>query len=123
MDRLLPKPGPDSTVTPPPSNGGEAPLAAVVGLPRWLTTVYGLALTVWLFLLSGWLGVQPGRPTATRCDVYFQSDAGQRILDAERGESSFGAGSHAWVHLLWPKVFSAGVKALEPWLPREAAAV
>jgi hypothetical protein len=58
--------------------------------------------SLWLFLLSAWLGVNPGRPAATRSDVLFQSDAGQRIRDTLTGTNSFGVGTHFLVSKTWP---------------------
>jgi hypothetical protein len=62
----------------------------------------GAGAACWLFLLSGWLGVQPGRPAALRSDVLFQSDAGQRIDDTLTGTNSFGIGTHFLVGKVWP---------------------
>ncbi len=62
----------------------------------------GTGAAIWLFLLSGWLGVQPGQPAALRSDVIFQCDAGQRIDDTLMGTNSFGIGTHFLLGKTWP---------------------
>jgi hypothetical protein len=85
-----------------------------------MAALAGVATAAWLFFLSGWLGVVPGKPLAERRDVLFNADAGQRIADAKTGTGSFGYGSHPLVHLLWPRLLSR-VVALAP--DRDGAAV
>ncbi len=63
--------------------------------------------SVALFLLSGWLGVRPGRPAALRSDVIFQCDAGQRIDDTLTGRNSFGLGTHLLIGKTWPHAIGA----------------
>jgi hypothetical protein len=72
--------------------------------PRTAGLIIGAMMALSLMAWSEILGVQPGQPIAERCDALFQSDAGQRVQDIRRGQSSFGMGSHALVHLLWPRV-------------------
>lgn len=72
-----------------------------------LGLVVATIAATWLFLLSGWLGVRPGRAAASRSDVLFQCDAGMRIGDSISGQSSFGIGTHPLIGTVWPKFLGA----------------
>lgn len=87
------------------SSSSEVPVANRHALAFGLAVA--CAAATGLFLLSGWLGVRPGRPAATRCDVIFQSDAGVRIGDTITGENSFGMGTHPLIGTVWPKLLGA----------------
>jgi hypothetical protein len=65
------------------------------------------------------LGVRPGTAVGERCDAVFQCDAGQRIADIRTQSSSFGFGSHALMHTLWPRTLGkfAALFPGEPDLP------
>jgi hypothetical protein len=66
----------------------------------WAVLFAGL-LAAGLFGLSIALGCTAGRPAATRTDVYFQSDAGQRVMDAAVGGCTYAGGSHFLMRKFW----------------------
>lgn len=89
---------PDEPIERQPSRPDRAALRAFLILAVSFTVMFAANMA-----MSYALNVRAGHPIATRCDVWFQSDSGQRIQDARDGENSFGSGSHFLMAKLWPR--------------------
>jgi len=95
-----------------------------VVLPNASRWGFATAVVVILAFLSlSWgLGVRTGRPLAERTDLFFQSDAGGLVTDAETDFSSRGRGVHPILYFVWTKPLYHAGQGLDPIIPAEVTA-
>lgn len=75
-----------------------------------------------LFAIGQLLDVTPGRPMATRTDVFFQSDAGGIVHDATIDFNERARGVHPAIYPLWTAPLHRLAGALAPGVPVEVTA-